>query len=138
MARLEFFVVSEGVSVDQVTNKASIFEILEEIRLTSFPDHIDHCVAMSLWRQEPGDEGQDFQVLLRITSPSGKNHETRSNFRFVAPRHRVMQRMERLPIEQAGQLQFEVSLNDKHSAEHVVDIHLVSPVDAVGSPAEFA
>ena len=134
MARLEFFVVSRGVSVDQFTNQASIFEIIEEVHATSFPASIQSCVAMSLWRREPGDEEHDFQVLLRTTLPSGTIHDLRTNFRFTGPRHRITQRLEGLPIEQEGELRFEVLLNDEHGAEHIVDIHLSDSGDATELP----
>jgi hypothetical protein len=136
MARLEFFVVSKAVSIDQSTNQASVFEILEEAHVPSFPAFIPSCVAMSLWRREPGDEKEDFQLLLRLTTPSGKSHDLRTNFRFTAPRHRITQRIEGLPIEREGELRFEAILNDKHAAEHVVDIHHGGSVDSVESPAK--
>ena len=104
MARLGFFVVSKAVSIDQATNLASVFEILEEIRADSFPARIPSCVAMSLWRREPGDKGQDFQLLLRVTIPNADSVEVRSNFRLDGPRHRVLQRIEGLPIGGEGEL----------------------------------
>jgi len=133
MARLEFFVVSQSVSIDQATNRSSVFEILEVVQAPVFPTVIHQCVAISLWRREPGDEGQEFQLLLRITTPSGQKHEIRSNFRLTSPRHRVMQRIQGLPIESEGELRFEAILNEKHAAEHVVDVLRGGPGDAVES-----
>lgn len=134
MARLEFFVVSRSVSVDQATNHASVFEILEVIQASEFPAIIPECVAVSLWRREPGDEAKDFQLLLRVTIPSGAVTEIRSNFRMSSLRHRVMQRIQGLPIESEGQLRFEAVLNGEHAAEHVVDVLRSGPADVVESP----
>ena len=133
MALLEFFVVPRSVAIDQTTNVASVLEILEAIPTPSFPLLIPQCVAMSLWREEPGDEDRDFQLVLRITTPSNTEHVMRTNFRMTNARHRVTQRIQGLPIESEGQLRFEAILNDQHAAEHVVDIQRVDPVD---SPAQ--
>ena len=135
MARLEFFVVSRAVSIDQSTNYASILEILEVIQSESFPAMIPQCVATSLWRQEPGDEEKDYQLLLKVFLPSGETHEVRTNFRFGAHRHRVMQRIYSLPVHEAGQIRFEAVLNGEHAAEHVVDVIAGQPIDTVASPS---
>jgi hypothetical protein len=138
MARLEFFVVSKSISIDQSTNQTSIFEILEEVHASAFPVFIPSCVAMSLWRREQGDQEQDFQLLLRITTPTHAVHEVRTNFRLGSPRHRVTQRIEGLPLEGEGKLRFEAILNGEHAAEHLVDIHRGARVDSVASPAKPA
>ena len=122
MARLEFFVVSRSVAIDQATNQASVFEILEVVQAARFPALIQQCVAVSLWRREPGDEDRDFSLVLRVTTPAGSTHEIRTNFRLSSPRHRVMQRIQGLPIEREGRLRFEAILNAAHAAEHLVDI----------------
>ena len=134
MARLEFFVVSKSVAVDQATNFASVLEILEVIQTAQFPAMIPECVAISLWRVEPGDQDRDHQLVLRITSPGGTTNEIRSNFRLTAPRHRVLQRIQGLPVETDGQIRFELILNGQHSAEHVVDVQRGGVVDALASP----
>ncbi len=134
MARLEFFVVSKAVSIDQTTNQISVFEILEEMDASSFPAQIQSLVAISLWRQEQGDQEQDFQLLLQITTPSGTSHDFRTNFRLSGRRHRVTQRIEGMILEKEGVLRFEVILNDQHAAEHIVDILRTDPIDVIKKP----
>ena len=131
MARLEFFVVSKAVSIDQTTNQMSVFEILEEMTTSSFPVQIPSLVAISLWRQEQGDQEQDYQLLLQITTPSGTSHDFRTNFRLAGRRHRITQRIEGMVLEKEGVVRFEVILNDKHAAEHIVDILRVDPIDII-------
>ena len=71
MARLEYFIVSKSMSVDIRTNQTSLFEVLEEIQAPAFPAVLPQCVAVTLWRKEEGDEDQDFQSRLVVTTPSG-------------------------------------------------------------------
>jgi hypothetical protein len=136
MARLEFFVVSQSIAVDDATNYVSVLEILEQIQVPSFPKVIPQCVAVSLWRKEAGDEESDFQLLLRITTPPDGVHEIRTNFRLTAPRHRVIQRIQGLPITGEGQLRFEAIINGQHAADHIIDVQQAGVVDTIGSPAQ--
>lgn len=133
MARLEYFLVSKSSSVDIVTNEISAFEILEEIHVADFPVIYPGCVAITVLRLEEGDEEKDFQGLLCITTPSGDTNEHRVNFRMTSTRHRLIQRLVGLPLTEAGVLKFEIKLNDKHLAEHFVDVHHSGPLDTTGS-----
>lgn len=134
MARLEFFVVSKSVAVDQATNFASVLEILEVIQTAQFPALIPECVAFSLWRAEPGDADRDHQLVLRITSPGGVSNEIRSSYRLTTPRHRVLQRIQGLPVEKDGRIRFELILNGQHAAEHVVDVQRGPAAEGPASP----
>ena len=122
MARLEYFIVAESLSVDQATNRISFFNIYEEIHTRGFPFHLPQMVAVSAWNAEPGDGERDFQSLTRITLPNGTNREFRQNFRITGRRHRVMLTYEQVPVEQAGHIVFQVELNGNHAAEHTIDI----------------
>lgn len=133
MARLEFFLVSRSSSVDVSTNQVSAFEILEEIHVAKFPAIYPECVAITVLRLEEGDEEKDFQGLLCITTPSGDTNEQRVNFRMTSTRHRLIQRIIGVPLTQSGILKFEIKLNDKHLAEHIVDVHHSGPLDTTGS-----
>jgi hypothetical protein len=122
MARLEFFVVSEGMSVDQFTNRLSVFNILEEVAIPNFPFLLHSVIAVSLWTMEDGDDDRDFQCMLRITMPNVPQREFTSNFRTISRRHRVIQHIQGFPLNEPGMLRFEVLLNGKHAATHEVDI----------------
>ena len=122
MARLELFVVSEGVSVDQLTNQLSLFSVLEEVRSPDFPFVLPSAAAVSLWMKEAGDNDRDFQCMLRVTLTDGSQREFTSNFRFRARRHRVILKIQGLPLNEPGMLRFEVLLNAEYVASHEVDV----------------
>jgi hypothetical protein len=132
--RLEFFVVAENVSVDRTTNELSVFNVMESLRADVFPGVIPKCVAVSLWRLEPGDEGQDWQATIRIYVPGENVQEFPTNFRSQpgATRHRVTQRIYGLPLRQAGDLRFELLLNGQHSADHVATVQMAEEGAPVG------
>jgi hypothetical protein len=122
MARLELFVVSEGVSVDQLTNQLSLFSVLEEVRSPDFPFVLPSAAAVSLWMKEAGDDDRDFQCMLRVTLTDGSQREFTSNFRFGARRHRVILKIQGFPLNEPGMLRFEVLLNGEYVASHEVNV----------------
>lgn len=125
MAKLEFFAVAESMSVDQGTNKVSLFEILESVPFDPSRDVnvISKCVAVSLWRMEGGDEGNDFQVKLNISRPGEDQCDEHAiNFTAKSARHRVLTTLFGLPLGRTGDLRFEVCLNGTHAAEHVITV----------------
>jgi hypothetical protein len=133
MPRLLFFIISESVSVDQRTNKLSIFNVLEELQTVQFPALLPQCAATSLWFRQPGDEDEDFQCILRVAAPNDEPHDFASNFRMTRHRHRLVQAFQGLPVTAAGDLRFELLLNGTRVAEHIVTVIQTQPLDVVGS-----
>lgn len=124
MPKLEFFVVSESMVVDQSTNKVSILEVLEHVPFQeNASNQISRCVAFSLWKVEPEDQGKDFQVLLRIHLPwEPSPHDSTVNFTATSVRHRVFTWVRGIPLQHTGELRFEVLLNGNHAAEHLISV----------------
>ncbi|HAY23282.1 MAG TPA: hypothetical protein DCY27_14190 [Desulfobacterales bacterium] len=127
MAHMEFFLVAEDLSVDQQTNRLSLFNIIEQLTGCNFPFPLPFAAAVSLWVAEDGDESQDFQCILHIILPDGETYDFPTNFTFKTRRHRVIQRIQGIPITKSGLLRFEVHLNGKHQASHEIDILKIDP-----------
>jgi hypothetical protein len=73
MPQLEYFLIAESISVDQSTNRVSLFNVLEEIQCAPLPagtpaipgrTGIPQLVAVSSWNLSPEDQGREFQVSL--------------------------------------------------------------------------
>lgn len=122
MAHMEFFIVSEELSIDQQTNRLSLFNVLEQIASPNFPSVLLSAAAVSLWVAEPGDDERDFQCALRVIPPGGSHRDLTTNFKFRSRRHRVIQRLQGFPINEPGVLRFEVLLNGEYQASHEVDV----------------
>ena len=118
--RLEFFVVAESVSIDQITNAASVFNIIETISAENFPAMLPVCVAFSLLRRE-GDDNQEHHSSLRITVPGQPLQESHVSFRLPQFRHRLVQRIQGLVIF-PGEVRFELTIDGEHAAEHVITV----------------
>ena len=124
MPRLEYFVVCESIAIDGETNRVSLFNIIEDIEPVSkgTPGPIlAQMVAVSCWNQQERDENEDFQVILRIHGKETKDFPM--NFRMERPRQRLIQRLQGVPAMEPGHLRFELLLNGRHAADHVVAVH---------------
>jgi len=128
--RLEYFVVAEGVAVDQLTNQVSLFNVLEEIKAPAFPALVHKAVAHGLWViQNDLDIGTEHQVLLIIRLPDRAEHRLTTNFTVTHRRHRVTQLIEGIPLSTEGTLEFEVLLDGQHAARHLVDVERPPAID---------
>lgn len=132
MPTLEYFVICESVSTDKDTNRVSLFNIVEEVNLHRRAEQgvprngipIVQFVAVSCWNRLPGDEGNDFQAMLRIhpTAPDVEAAEFPLNFTMQNRRQRLLMRIAGIPEMPAGDLRFELLLNGEHAATHTITI----------------
>ena len=128
MPALEYFLVAESLAVDQSTNRASVFNIIDELAASSFPVVVPQMAAICAWNMSADDEGQDFQAVVRIMSPGEELREQRVNFLGQHRRSRLIFRVFGLPIAREGDLRFEVELNGQYQASHTVTVRLGEPV----------
>lgn len=125
MARLEYFVVAESSAVDQRTNQVSVFNIYEALAADTLPVFLK-LDALGVWRVEPGDSESNWQVIVRLRSPSGEEKDFSANIRVRegSRRHRVLQRFEGFPITEPGAWTVELLLNGESVASHEILIQL--------------
>jgi hypothetical protein len=127
MPKLEYFLVSESISVDREQNAVSIFNILEEVAIPNAGFRgIPKLVALSSWIFEPEDIGQDFQVTVKVVLPGVAGPEIIKEFpiNFTAPkaRQRIYHRISGLPLKAAGDVVFQLLLNGEHQASHTITV----------------
>ena len=128
MPTLEYFLICESISTDQETNRVSLFNVLEDLQVLASESPpqpqlpVSQFVAVSCWNREVGDEGQDFQAMLRIHPPSQESKDFPMNFKMERPRHRLSLRFQGMPKLEPGQLRFELLLNGAHVAWHTVNV----------------
>ncbi len=123
MARLEYFVVAESVSIDQLTNRVSIFNILERIQAPAFPLTFPKLMAVSLWEEDEIDSERQYQVVIRITLGGNELEHIRQNLNFPRRRLRTIAQIQNLEIPGPGRMEIELKLNDEHIAWHYVDVN---------------
>lgn len=122
MPELEYFVVAESVSVDQATNRISLFHVLEEIHSAGFPVVIPRVAVVAHWNAREGDLNTDFQMGVCITLAEDPAKDFNLNFRMVRPRQRTIANFVALEVTKPGTMTIELKLNGKHKAFHIVDV----------------
>ena len=133
MPHLEFFVVSESVSVDQITNRVSVFNILDRLVPQRFPALLPKCVAVCCLDLDEGEVGEDFQAMIRITTPEDEEvREFRANFRPAGPSARVFHRFAGIPVRAQGTMRFEFLVNNDSKATHRITVEAADP----GAPSD--
>ncbi|MCH7700254.1 MAG: hypothetical protein IID37_01085 [Planctomycetes bacterium] len=123
MVRLEFFVVAESFSIDQLTNRVSIFNILETIQAPAFPLVLPQLMAVSLWEDDERDTERQYQVDIRITLGDTELEHIQQNLKFPRPRLRTIAQILNLKIPGSGRMKIELKLNGEHKAWHYVDVN---------------
>lgn len=136
MPQLEYFIVAESCSVDQETNRLSLFNVIEELRpganvkVSENGDQggwvllVPELIAVSGWNPSPGDEATaEHQLTTRVSLPDGSPRE------FVQPvvfdpnrRGRVLNRIAGIQITQPGLMRIEILLDGDHVATHTVTV----------------
>jgi hypothetical protein len=123
MPKLDYFLVADSVSTDRERNTVSMFHILEEWS-ARLPLVIPELVAVSSWTIESDEMGQDFQVRLGIRLPGPQEspsfHIFPVNFTAHHRRHRAYHFVKGLRVEHAGDMVFEIFINEQLVASHVV------------------
>lgn len=123
MPSLEYFLVCRSVQKDIRTDDLSFINVLEDVSPETFPHTIPRAMAVSLWNFEPGDEDLDYQASLTIKVPNMPDANFPLNLARDRYRCRTIQGILGIPVETAGEVVFEVSLNGVHSASHTIRIH---------------
>ncbi|MCH8032756.1 MAG: hypothetical protein IH950_03220 [Bacteroidetes bacterium] len=128
MSKLEYFLISEGVSVDQRTNRLSIFNIFENVSADKFPASVPFVTAVVSLIKEDEDHGKDLQLLLKIHSPGvEKTFELTLNFVMESERHRLLMSIDNIKVGKSGDMTFELYLNESLIATRMVKVILIHP-----------
>jgi len=106
MPRLLLFLPSESVSIDQQTNRLSVFHVLEQINLPQFPATLRELFIVTLWQRNRNEQPTDsfFQTIdLRDPDGTALSEPRRVQFQLTKKRHRLVSIVNNLQIHRAGQ-----------------------------------
>jgi hypothetical protein len=120
MARLKFVLACESLSVDQMTNAVSLFNIVEQYPANAV---IPKVVVVSYWHLDAEELGQEFQATLRIRRGAADAQDVPMNFTGSARRQRTVHIIVGIPTPAAGQeIEFEVLLNGAVRGNYSISI----------------
>lgn len=127
MPRLEYFLVSGGAAIDQISGRISAFDILIEIRPVQLPAVFTRVVTICSFSFEENEMNSNCQLVTRITPPGGEMMENRTNFTVRDRHHNILLNWVGVRINQAGSVNFELRLNENVVAHHDIAVHAPQP-----------
>ncbi len=134
MPKLEYFLLCESVSVDQETNRISLFNVLEDFQVTppqqtadstaQAPQYIlSQCVAVALFNRQSDDGDREFSASLRFNSMDTQQPVPELKFKMERNRQRIIMRFVGMPpVGEDGVLRFELFLDGVSCASHTVHL----------------
>jgi hypothetical protein len=131
MPKLEYFLLCESISVDQETNRVSLFHVLEDLHLAKFPERaagkppfiLNQFVAVALFNRLPEDQGKEFEACLTYELPDGSEKEHKLHFQMESNRQRLIMRFVGMPPpNKDGLLHFVLRVNGEHQGTHTIQL----------------
>jgi hypothetical protein len=131
MPKLEYFLLCESISVDQETNRVSLFNVLEDLHLAKPPTEgeskpafiLNQFVAVAVFNRQPEDSDQEFEACLKYNLPDGAYKEHKLKFKMERNRQRIVMRFVGMPpVGKDGLLSFDLSVNGNHSGTHTIQL----------------
>lgn len=125
MPTLEYFLVCRSLQEDKNTGEVSFINILEDISPDAFPYVISRAIAVSLWNVQEGEDTRDCQAQLIVKLPGKPEVSFLMNFSPGKRRCRAIQGILEIPVDEPGDIKFDLRLNGHHQATHTVIVHPV-------------
>jgi hypothetical protein len=123
MPRLEYFLVSEGSTVDSETGALSVFNVMNEARFENFPAVLPKLFLVTCWlpTQDEIRNGDEFQVTFNFSLPDpAKNGQIRSGFQAESRFQHLIMNVAGIPVDRPGEIVIDVLLNDQKQASHTI------------------
>ena len=125
---LEYYLVAESHSVDQTSNRVSVFNVLEAVTSGKEFAGIPQMTAISVWNVPEECTDVDFLAEVRLLSPDGRDTATaKIGFTGRAKRQRLFHNMFGVKFDAEGRWRLELLLDGQHVANHSIDIMLNNP-----------
>ncbi len=120
--KANIMLVSEGVSIDQATNNATIYNILERLSGKSFPIFSPQMYVFTLLEKEDSEES-NLNCIIQIFNNKQKLFQVEVNPNFIrSKRNRTVIRVGGLAIPSPGELIFNFICNGKKLSFYKIEI----------------
>jgi hypothetical protein len=138
--KVQFSVCAQSVSIDQLTSRLSIFNVLDQITVPAFPVFISELTFVALLRREHEEETEQFKCQLSVMQNGKQGATADSAVRFGgASVARLIFNFSGLAIQSPGDVDFNLTLpsGEVHTlAIPINQVSLAAGPDTQNSPAE--
>jgi hypothetical protein len=132
MPRVESFTVCHSIRKPLTAGAINRAKVLTDYYPSTIPGVLAKATVISLWNLACKDEARDHQATLVVKAPGRGAVSFQMSLSRNEPRVQTIREVLGIPLEEAGPLLFELLLNGKTVASHIITIH--AP-DSANSPA---
>jgi hypothetical protein len=100
-------ICAEQCAIDSASNRTSIFNLLEELKVPTFPSAMYLMTIFSLWEREPTEADFDASVVITLNGREIFRNPLRVNFQDML-RCRAIMVLQGLVINEPGLLLVEI------------------------------
>ena len=109
--KVQFAVCAQSIAIDQLTSRLSIFNVLDQVSVPTFPVFIPELTFVALIRRQQELDNEQFKCQLTITKQGKKSGEAESPIGFgSASVARLVFNFSGLAIQSEGEIDFNLTL----------------------------
>lgn len=132
---VQFSICAQSISIDQLTNRVSIFNVLEQIVVPAFPVIVPELVLFALIQREDEPVDLDFACSMRITANRNLVAQVNGAVRFaVGPTSRLVFNFAGLPVQAPGEIVFDLEIQGAVAHSIAVPVLQVNVATAAAAP----
>ena len=121
--KLEYFLVADSVVIDQLTNRVSILQIVDDVMVAGFPCVLPGFSTIAGFAVPHEPPGTLKRASLRVSgSAVPEPRELATSFSSGGPHHRLVYRLEHIALECAGELELELVIDGVQLGKRTITV----------------
>jgi hypothetical protein len=126
--RLEYFLVADSIVIDQLTNRVSILQIVDDVTVAGLPCVLPGFSTIAGFADPDEPAGTMKRASLRVSgSAIPEPRELTTSFRSGGAHHRLVYRLELIALEREGELELELLIDGVHLGRRTIDVRRSGP-----------
>jgi hypothetical protein len=134
--RLEYLLAAEAIVIDQLTNRLSIFQIIDDVAAPIFPSMLPGLSVVAGFSVARESQSTQRRAIIRLGgSALGKVSEFPVDFASHGPHHRLVYRIENVALQREGELELELLVNELHLGKRTIAVRRTATMSAPLAPS---
>ncbi len=119
--RLEYFLVADAIVIDQLTNRVSILQLVDEVMVAGFPCVLPGFSTIAGFAVPHEALGTLKRASLRVSgSVLPEPRELATSFTSGGTHHRLVYRLDHIALECQGDLSLDLAIDGVHLGRRTI------------------
>lgn len=133
--RLEYLLAAESIVIDQLTNRVSILQIVDDVTVADLPCVLPGFSTIAGFAIPDEPAGTMKRASLRVSgSALPEPRELATSFRSGGPHHRLVYRLELITLEREGELELELMIDGAPLGRRTISVRRSRAAGSPGDP----